>query len=133
MRHANAHPTLVRAPRKINASILIVSGRRYAASAQKIEAFIFLGTLSGGIIDAVRGNLAKVLVDKVINLDFERIALWAIIRAIILIIPNEFLLFGINRDDRLASCLRRLDFRAPRKINASICLGRSRISPATQY
>src|SRR5215469_11944727 len=53
------------------------------------------------IIDAIRHCSAEFLDQKVVHSDLFRMALWTILAAIVAEVPDQFLLLGVDRDDRL--------------------------------
>src|SRR5476649_2316814 len=61
------------------------------------------------VIDAIGRHLAKGLVDEVMHVDRIGTSRGAVIAAAILVLADQFLLFGVNRNDRLASRLNRRD------------------------
>src|SRR5471030_1665038 len=61
------------------------------------------------VIDAVGRYLAEGLVDEVVRLHQIGTALGSVIAATVLVLADEFLLLHIDRNDRLAGCLKRRD------------------------
>src|SRR5471030_1537553 len=61
------------------------------------------------VIDAVGRYLAEGLVEEVVRLHQIGTAFGAVIAAAVLVLADEFLLLRIDRNDRLASCLKRRD------------------------
>src|SRR5208283_5536316 len=63
------------------------------------------------VVDAVRNGLADLLVDEVVHIDVDRNAVRLIIAAGVLVVADQFLLLGVDRNDRLAGGLMRFDLR----------------------
>src|SRR5580704_300537 len=62
----------------------------------------------GDVVNAVRNSAAQLGIDKIMNLDQLGRAFWAPLAAIVLEIAHQFLLFRINRNDRLIGSQERL-------------------------
>src|SRR5208337_1159553 len=63
------------------------------------------------VVDAVRHDLAQILVLEVVHVDAQRIALRPIVGATILEVADQLFLLRIDGDDGLAFCLSGHDFR----------------------
>src|SRR6202051_175495 len=61
------------------------------------------------VIDAIWRHLAEVVVDEVMDVDRVGTTRGAVIAAAVLVLADGLLLLGINRNDRLASRLKRRD------------------------
>ena len=61
----------------------------------------------GDVVNAVRNRLAQLFVDEVIDQNFFRLALREPFPSSVAVIPDQFLLFSVNRDHRLQAFLER--------------------------
>ena len=67
--------------------------------------------IDGGIVDAMRNNLAFLLVLEVVHVDVDGAALGPIVRAAVPEVADQLLLLRVDGDHRLAGRLRRLYLR----------------------
>jgi hypothetical protein len=66
--------------------------------------------IGGDVVDAIRCHLAEFRDDEVVDPNRLGLSFRTQFTAAILEVANEFLLLGVDRDDRLASSLERLHF-----------------------
>jgi hypothetical protein len=72
-----------------------------------IDADADIAGVGGDVVDAVRNRLAQFLVDEVMHVDLVGTAFGAIVGTGVFVFADIFLLFGVDRDHRLAGGLKR--------------------------